>query len=349
MGAEARRRARPRRSTRCPSRRAPGLTSVAADPALPEAFYRAAGYHVCGPRAVRIDMLERLADLIRPLLAWRPSDGGRDAPPKGATGDGGFTVTPEMMSILGCSPDELGGVLKALGFRLDRRPIKADAAVPAQAETPAAASRRSCAGSGARGRRAAALPSRWLPMRRSRQRMQRRSPPRRSPLPTMRQPLTAEVKYEDIWRPRRHPRAERRPERGQRNRQRGNNRATASAAPAPADGAGAVAPSEAAAPAAPTPEPERRSERTDDRRPRGKDRGGERNRERDRNAGQHQRGGPPGDRRPRREERRDDHRRKAEVHTAAPPRRGGIDPDSPFAALGALRDELAKRGKESST
>ena len=49
-----------------------------------------------------------------------------------------------------------------------------------------------------------------------------------------------------------------------------------------------------------------------------------------------------------RDDRRDD-RRKAEVHTAAPPRRGGIDPDSPFAALGALRDELAKRGKESST
>ena len=40
-------------------------------PGLPEAFYRAYGYHVCGPRAVRIDMLERLADLIRPLLAWR--------------------------------------------------------------------------------------------------------------------------------------------------------------------------------------------------------------------------------------------------------------------------------------
>ena len=49
----------------------PGLTSVVADKAVPEAFYRVAGFHVCGPRAVRIDMLERLADLIRPLLAWR--------------------------------------------------------------------------------------------------------------------------------------------------------------------------------------------------------------------------------------------------------------------------------------
>ena len=36
--------------------------------------------------------------------------------PRGATGDGGFKAMPEMMSILGCSPDELGNVLKALGF-----------------------------------------------------------------------------------------------------------------------------------------------------------------------------------------------------------------------------------------
>ena len=42
----------------------PGLTSLAVDKALPEAFYRVAGFHLCGPRAVRIDMLERLADQI---------------------------------------------------------------------------------------------------------------------------------------------------------------------------------------------------------------------------------------------------------------------------------------------
>ncbi len=99
-----------------------GLTSFNPDPACPEPFYRAYGYHVCGPRAVRLDMLERLADLIRPLLGWRGGNGA--TPPKGATGDGGFTAIPEMMSLLGCSPDELSGVLKALGFRLDRRPIK---------------------------------------------------------------------------------------------------------------------------------------------------------------------------------------------------------------------------------
>src|SRR5690606_16195072 len=117
----------------------PGLTSAAADPKVPEAFYRACGYHVCGPRAVRIDILERLADLIRPLLAWRPNPENPSAvPPKGSTGDGGFVVIPEMMSILGCDPDELGEVCKSLGFRLERRPVKAAPAVEPVATAPSA-------------------------------------------------------------------------------------------------------------------------------------------------------------------------------------------------------------------
>ncbi|MGA9547080.1 MAG: helicase-related protein [Rhodomicrobium sp.] len=47
-----------------------GLTSVPRNAALSDAFYRAAGFGVGGPRAVRVDMLERLADIIRPLTAW---------------------------------------------------------------------------------------------------------------------------------------------------------------------------------------------------------------------------------------------------------------------------------------
>lgn len=114
----------------------PGLTSVAADPAVPEAFYRAYGFHVCGPRAVRFDILERLADLIRPLLAFRSKPNEPAMPPKGSTGDGGFTVTPDMMSILGCSPEELSQVLKALGFRLDRRLVTPPALVAAPKVAP---------------------------------------------------------------------------------------------------------------------------------------------------------------------------------------------------------------------
>jgi ATP-dependent RNA helicase SUPV3L1/SUV3 len=113
----------------------PGLTSVATNPATPEIFYGVAGYHVCGPRAVRVDMLERLADLIRVLLGWRADPANpTGTPPKGATGDGGFRAIPDMMSILGCSSGELGNVLKALGFRAERRKL-----VPTIGEQPAPA------------------------------------------------------------------------------------------------------------------------------------------------------------------------------------------------------------------
>ncbi len=56
-----------------PARPQQGLTSVPADAALPEPYWRAAGFHVAGNRAVRIDMLERLSDLIRTRVTWRPA------------------------------------------------------------------------------------------------------------------------------------------------------------------------------------------------------------------------------------------------------------------------------------
>ena len=98
-----------------------GLTSVLADRKLPQNFYLISGYKVCGSRAVRIDMLERLADMIRPLTSWRSVEGKEEKPPEGATGDGGFVIQPGMMSILGCSADELGEILSFLSFKSERR------------------------------------------------------------------------------------------------------------------------------------------------------------------------------------------------------------------------------------
>ena len=48
-----------------------GRTSFAVDKQLARDAYRVLGYRQCGERAVRVDILERLADLIRPALAWR--------------------------------------------------------------------------------------------------------------------------------------------------------------------------------------------------------------------------------------------------------------------------------------
>ncbi|WP_223385613.1 helicase-related protein [Oricola cellulosilytica] len=93
-----------------------GRTSLVPDPQFDSAFYKLAGYRHLGSRAVRVDILERLADLIRPALQWRDGNG---ALPDGAGGGGRFFVTPAMMSILGATADDMEAVLKSLGYRHD--------------------------------------------------------------------------------------------------------------------------------------------------------------------------------------------------------------------------------------
>jgi ATP-dependent RNA helicase SUPV3L1/SUV3 len=98
-----------------------GLTSVSFDRTTPRGFYRVVGFRLCGPRAVRIDMLERLADLIRERVFWRPRFEG-EARPQGSVEGGGFAIVPDMMSLVGCSGEEFAAILRALGFRMLRRP-----------------------------------------------------------------------------------------------------------------------------------------------------------------------------------------------------------------------------------
>ncbi|MFL6803106.1 MAG: helicase-related protein, partial [Xanthobacteraceae bacterium] len=64
---------------------ASGRTSFAVDKDVHKALYRVVGYRVCGERAVRVDILERLADLIRPALSWRAGAAG-DKPPGAVDG-----------------------------------------------------------------------------------------------------------------------------------------------------------------------------------------------------------------------------------------------------------------------
>lgn len=103
---------------------ASGRTSLPVDTTIPAPLYRIFGYSIAGNRAVRIDILERLADLIRPLIAWRPSP-EVTAPPEGAVAGNGFTVTVSMTSLLGCSGDDFSSVLRALGYQVERRPVPA--------------------------------------------------------------------------------------------------------------------------------------------------------------------------------------------------------------------------------
>ena len=103
-----------------PNPPANGLTSTPADPNLPEGFYRICGYRLCGRRAVRVDMVERLSDLIRDRVFWKPRI-ETELRPSGSVEGGGFTVVPDMMSLVGCSGEEFDEILLSLGFKSQKR------------------------------------------------------------------------------------------------------------------------------------------------------------------------------------------------------------------------------------
>jgi ATP-dependent RNA helicase SUPV3L1/SUV3 len=116
-----------------------GRTSIPVDAETPKALYRTVGYRICGERAIRVDILERLADLIRPALAWR--EGATGSKPAGAFDGRGFTVTGAMTSLTGASGEDFASILRSLGYRMEKRPKPLEEAKPveaAAAETPAA-------------------------------------------------------------------------------------------------------------------------------------------------------------------------------------------------------------------
>jgi len=77
-------------------------TAIAAT--LSADFYQAVGYRVVGNWALRVDILERFSAEIRHLA--------REA------GEGGFTLSPLLPSLIGASKDEVAALLAALGFEL---------------------------------------------------------------------------------------------------------------------------------------------------------------------------------------------------------------------------------------
>ncbi len=131
-----------------------GRTSLPVEAIVSGDVYALIGFRPCGSLAIRIDILERLADLIRPAIAWRLTAGSEVAiadtpmekpdgpeqpvsppapPPEGAAPGNGFTVSQGMISLLGCSHDEMRSVLKSLGYRVER---KLQAHCPEEAHGP---------------------------------------------------------------------------------------------------------------------------------------------------------------------------------------------------------------------
>ena len=116
---------------------ASGRTSIPVDKETPKALYRTAGYRICGERAVRVDILERLADLIRPALSWR--EGAPGPKPDGFFDGRSFVVSGAMTSLTGASGEDFASILRSLGYRMDRKPKPATEAAIAPTEALAAA------------------------------------------------------------------------------------------------------------------------------------------------------------------------------------------------------------------
>jgi len=119
-----------------PDLSAAGRTSAPIDETFERHFYALSGFRVLGNKAVRIDILERLADLIRPTTLWKADS--NTPKPEGAIDGRSFFVTPAMMSILGATYDDMEVILKELGYKSESRleaevkPIE-----PKEAEKPA--------------------------------------------------------------------------------------------------------------------------------------------------------------------------------------------------------------------
>ncbi|MCW3784063.1 helicase-related protein [Defluviimonas salinarum] len=78
----------------------PGLVTVPNIPDVPKGYYTLSGYHPAGARAIRIDMLERLADILR----------GQDS-------KAGFEANPDMLSITGMTLEQFADLMAGLGYK----------------------------------------------------------------------------------------------------------------------------------------------------------------------------------------------------------------------------------------
>lgn len=99
----------------------PGLVTVPAVQDAPQGYYTQAGYRLAGERAIRIDMLERLADQLR-------AEDSR----------GGFEAKADMLSITGTTLEQFADLMGGLGYKAEkgeRVKVKAVSDVVPGAET----------------------------------------------------------------------------------------------------------------------------------------------------------------------------------------------------------------------
>jgi ATP-dependent RNA helicase SUPV3L1/SUV3 len=92
-----------------------GRTSLSFDGAISREGYRVAGYRPCGERIVRVDVIERLAGMIRGAIVEGQARAALGPAGRGASN--GFVVSGQMTSLTGCAGEQFASILRSLGFR----------------------------------------------------------------------------------------------------------------------------------------------------------------------------------------------------------------------------------------
>ncbi|MDV3050331.1 MAG: helicase-related protein [Planktomarina sp.] len=81
----------------------PGLVTIPIDEKIPDGFYLKSGYRAAGVRALRVDMAERLADMLRVQDSR-----------------GGFEANSDMLSITGMTLEQFANLMKGLGYNSEK-------------------------------------------------------------------------------------------------------------------------------------------------------------------------------------------------------------------------------------
>jgi ATP-dependent RNA helicase SUPV3L1/SUV3 len=113
-----------------------GRTSLASDNGISKEGYRVAGYRTCGERVVRVDVVERLAGMIRAAIAGEATGSAGGVPSQRTSK--GFVVSGAMTSLTGCSGEQFASILRSMGFRaVEMKRSEFFASLPAnEAATP---------------------------------------------------------------------------------------------------------------------------------------------------------------------------------------------------------------------
>ncbi len=87
-----------------------GKSSSKYNPKISEEIYDMIGYKICDPFVIRIDIFERLSNNIRDAMNSKELSSNKS-----------FTITPKMLTLVGCTRADFEKILRSIGYMLNKK------------------------------------------------------------------------------------------------------------------------------------------------------------------------------------------------------------------------------------